>query len=148
MALFTGLKICRDTGVIFPLLVVFLYLLRYLFVHQCFGLCFYRYEWFRYTGCNGTLSLYHRLFVFCLTLGCCFVCVYLSLLIFFPFFFLSLISICDCAGEQGVIEGAFGKSGKFKARFLSGGQQERGTRGSLVLRFKKFMFRETKTITQ
>eukprot|EP00698_Gefionella_okellyi_P019832 TRINITY_DN6144_c0_g1_i2.p1 TRINITY_DN6144_c0_g1~~TRINITY_DN6144_c0_g1_i2.p1 ORF type:complete len:333 (-),score=78.06 TRINITY_DN6144_c0_g1_i2:726-1724(-) len=51
-------------------------------------------------------------------------------------------------GEEGVIEGAFGKSGKFKVNFRSGGQQALGTKGELKLEFKQYVFSSDKKIFQ
>lgn len=49
-------------------------------------------------------------------------------------------------GAVGIIEGAFGKSGKFKVRFPEGGQTD--TQGNLVLNYKRYLYRDDKKLAQ
>ena len=49
-------------------------------------------------------------------------------------------------GAEGIIESSFGKSGKFKVYFPSGGQS--GTDGELVLHYKKYIYNHDKKIFQ
>jgi selenocysteine-specific elongation factor len=54
--------------------------------------------------------------------------------------FVGLYVTRSTTGARGRIEGAFGKSGKFKVYFTEGGQQD--TQGTLILQFKRFIFGE------
>ena len=47
-------------------------------------------------------------------------------------------------GENGVIEGPFGKSGKFKVQFPSGVSAPSAGSNNLHLTFKKFVFDKTR----
>ena len=49
-------------------------------------------------------------------------------------------------GAVGVIEGSFGKSGKFKVRFPDGGQSD--TQGTLILQYKRYLYRDDKKLVQ
>lgn len=49
-------------------------------------------------------------------------------------------------GDVGVIESAFGKSGKFKVYFANGGQTDPS--GNLILEFKRFLYTDGKKIYQ
>jgi selenocysteine-specific elongation factor len=52
-------------------------------------------------------------------------------------------------GEQGTIEGSFGKSGKFKLRFPRGGLKEETHRNKkIIFRYKRFLFDATKHLVQ
>lgn len=52
----------------------------------------------------------------------------------------NILQVVTAHGEHGVIEGAFGKSGKFKVQFPSGVRTPAPGSNSLSLTFKKFLF--------
>jgi selenocysteine-specific elongation factor len=60
--------------------------------------------------------------------------------------FVGLKVIRTSNGAEGVIESAFGKSGKFKVNFPDGKQTD--TQGSLLLRYKRYAFSKDKKLVQ
>lgn len=52
----------------------------------------------------------------------------------------AVLQVVTAQGENGVIEGAFGKSGKFKVQFPNGVSAPAPGSNSLRLTFKKFIF--------
>ncbi len=56
--------------------------------------------------------------------------------------------VVTAAGEVGVIQGAFGKSGKFKVDFPDGVQPPAPGAGQLTLVFKKYVYDADKRMVQ
>ena len=56
--------------------------------------------------------------------------------------------VVTAAGEVGVIEGSFGKSGKFKVAFPDGVQPPAAGASQLTLTFKRYVFDMGKRMVQ
>ena len=55
-----------------------------------------------------------------------------------------MIQVVTAQGEKGILEGPFGKSGKFKVQFPNGVAVPAAGSNSVRLTFKKFIFDKNK----